>query len=189
MWGLDEYCGDSRIVTYDSARQEYREFCESLYPNEDFKFLVNDHRVFYSMVYTAMREQNPRGGNHKRNVLGMAAAALFKCIDYDNNVLERYAVWWDTDTPQELPHPTNPAGIESLTNYKAGVKAEWEHQVSLNSNTFSWDLIWTQRSKRIVNNVKKRKSAVKNFAEKLSHKVSPYLAVKRYPDMEQDMWE
>ena len=42
--GLDEYCGSDSIVAYDSARQEYREFCESLYPNDEFKFLVNDQK-------------------------------------------------------------------------------------------------------------------------------------------------
>jgi hypothetical protein len=69
-------------------------------------------------------------------------------------------VWWDTDNASELPHPTNPVGIESLTHYKAGVKAEWEHQVSMNSNTFAWDLIWTQHSKQIVDNVQRWKGSV-----------------------------
>jgi hypothetical protein len=188
--GLDEYRGGGSIVAYDSARQEYREFCESLYPNDEFKFLVNDQKAFLFIFYSAMREQKSRGGKRKRKEPGAASGPLFNRADYDA-VLKRYAVWWDTDNTGELPHPTNPVGIEALTHYKAGVRAEWEHQVSMNSNTFSWDLIWTQRSKRIVDNVKRRKSSVreKNFAEKLSHEFSPYLAVARYPDMEQDMWE
>jgi hypothetical protein len=143
------------------------------------------------MFYTAMREQKPRVGNRKRKELGTASTPLFKHADYDA-VLKRYAVWWDIDNTSELPHPTNPVGIESRTHYKAGVRAEWEHQVSMNFNTFSWDLIWTQCSKNIVDNVKKRKRKSvreKNFSESLSHEFSPYLAVARYLDMEKDMWE
>ena len=187
--GLEENRGAGSGVAYDSARQEYREFCASVYPDDEFKFLVNDEKAFYFMFYTAMREQKPRGGNRKRKTPGAADTALFNRADYDA-VLLRYHVWWQTERTGELPHPVNPVGIESLTHYKAGVKAEWEHQVSMNSNTFSWDLIWTQRSKKVFENVKKRKASVreKNFSEKLSHEFSPYLAVARYPDMEADMW-
>ena len=158
--GIEECRGTGSGVAYDSARQEYREFCESLYPNDEFKFLVNDEKAFLFMFYTAMREQKPRGGNRKRKTPGAANTALFNRADYDA-VLLRYSVWWSTDNTGELPHPTNPVGIESLTHYKAGVRAEWEHQVSMNSNTFSWDLIWTQRSKRVVDNVKRRKASVR----------------------------
>ena len=61
--GIEENRGTGSGVAYDSARQEYREFCESLYPNDEFKFLVNDEKAFLFMFYTAMREQKPRGGN------------------------------------------------------------------------------------------------------------------------------
>lgn len=185
--GLDEYRGEGSKVAYDSCRQEYREFCESLYPNDEFKFLVNDEKAFFFIFYTAMREQKPRGGKRKRPG---EVGTLFNRADYDA-VLERYAVWWDTDNTSELPHPTNPVGIESLTHYKAGVKAEWDYQCSMNSNSLPWHSIWTQRSKRIVENVKRRKGSVRaaNFGEKLAHEFAPYLAVARYPDMEKEMWE
>jgi hypothetical protein len=185
--GLDEYRGEGSKVAYDSCRQEYREFCKSLYPNDEFKFLVNDHKAFLFMFYCAMREQKKKGGKRKRPG---EVTELFNRADYDS-VLERYAVWWDTDNTGELPHPTNPVGIEQLTHYKAGVKAEWEYQVSQYSNNIPWDLIWTQKTKRIYDNVKRRKASVRsnNFSEKLSHEFAPYLAVERYPDMEKDMWE
>jgi hypothetical protein len=187
LQGLDQYRGDGSAIAYDSARKEYREFCESLYSNEEYKYLVDDRKMFYFMFYTAMREQKSKGGKRRKNT---AALPQFNRAEYDA-VLARYSVWWEESTTQELPHPTNPVGIQAMTQYKAGVKAEWEHQVSLGGNGLSWDHIWTQRCKKIFDNVKRRKAAVrkKNFAEKVSHEFAPYLAVERYPDMERDMWE
>jgi hypothetical protein len=78
-----------------------------------------------------------------------------------------------------------------MTQYKAGVRAKWDYQVSMHSNSLSWDLIWTQRCRKIFEHVKKRKAAVreKNFAGKVSHEFAPYLAVEKFPDMEKYMWE
>ena len=137
-----------------------------------------------------MREQKLRGGNRRRNVPLAAMPKQFVRADYDAG-LERYSVWWLGQSGQDLPHPTRPVGIEAMVQYKAAVKAEWEHQVSMNSNSLSWDLIWTQRVKKIFDNVKKRKAAVRaqNFAEKVSHEFAPYLAVERYPDIEKEMWD
>lgn len=192
LQGISANRGEGSAVAYDSARQEFREFCESLYPNSEIKYLVDPHKVFYFIFYCAMREQKPRGGNKKRNVTGNVPSAQFNRADYDA-VMEKYTVWWDADPTQahELPNPTNPVGIESMTHYKAGVKAEWDNQVAFHSNSLSWDLIWTQRCKKIFEHVKNRKAAVrqKNFAEKVSHEFAPYLAVEKFPDMEKYMWE
>ena len=193
LQGIDANRGKGSAVAYDSSRQEFKEYCQSVYPNSELTYIVNPYKVFLFMFYCSMREQKSRGGNHQRRVPGAARLVQFNRADYDA-VIEKYRAWWDATTTtlaQEPPNPTNPVGIEKMTQYKAGVRAEWEHQVSMNTNSTSWDLIWTQQCKKIFENVKKRKGAVrrKNFCEKVSHEFSPYLAVERFPDMEKYMWE
>lgn len=147
--GLEEYRGGGSIIAYDSKRAEYREFCESLHANpSEYMYIVNGDKMFYFMFYTAMREQRSRGGNKKRNSAG-AAPKLFDRADYDA-VLARYAVWWEgvDDPTQELPHPKNPVGIQAMVQYKAAVKAEYDHQITMEGNSLPWDLIWTERSKK-----------------------------------------
>jgi hypothetical protein len=190
LQGLEEYRGDGSAIAYDSKRMEYREFCDSVYSNlSHFKYIVDDHKMFYFMFYCAMREQKARGGKSRRTQ-APELPQKFNRADYDA-VMAKYSVWWETETEtSELPHPASPCGIQSLMQYKAAVKGEWEHQVSMNSNNLSWDLIFTQKTKKIFDNVKKRKAAVRraNYSEKVSHEFAPYLAVERYPDMEKHMW-
>jgi hypothetical protein len=184
--GLDEFRGEGSKQAYDKKRLEYREFCDSLYASSQFKYFVNDEKVFYFMFYAAMREQKKRGGRASRQ-----NADNFDRADYEA-VLLRYSVWWDNAQPDDdLPHPQRPIGIQAMRQYKAAVKAEWDDQLASSRNSLPWDLIWTQRCKKIFENVKKRKSATlrKQFAEKVSHEFSPYLAVERFPEIETYMWE
>jgi hypothetical protein len=55
--GLKEYHNNGSAIMYDSKSLEYRDFCESLYPNPNqFKCIVlDDHKTFYFVFYTAMR--------------------------------------------------------------------------------------------------------------------------------------
>jgi len=116
LQGISANRGDGSALAYDTARQEFKEFCESLYPNSEFKYLVDPHKVFYFIFYTAMREQKSRGGRRPRKGPGVAPLAQFNRADYDA-VMATYTVWWDANPTeaQELPNPTNPVGIESMT--------------------------------------------------------------------------
>jgi hypothetical protein len=55
-------------IVYGSKRLEYREFCESLYPNpSQLEYMVDDHKMLYFILFAAMVEgtKTERGGNNR----------------------------------------------------------------------------------------------------------------------------
>jgi hypothetical protein len=125
--------------------------------------------------------------------LSDVAPKQFDSADYDA-VLARYAVWWEEgESTQELPHLPNPVGIQAMTaQYKQSCSQGQMEAPSYHTQQQSvMRLDFDSMFQKIVNNMKRWKSAVRcnSYAEKESHEFSPYLALERYPDVEEFMWE
>ena len=115
--------------------------------------------------------------------------------DYQN-VMQKYDRHNHENHTQEIQveqpfiQPKNGLKFQALRQYKAVIKEFFLQQVELEHQARSWEHIWTARCTVLMNIVRSRGAEQKllNYEEKVTHTLSPFTIVNRYPEIENKLY-
>lgn len=169
---------------YDGKRKELEDYLDQVWANDHYRRLLNEDKVYRFVFYQCAREKRlDRRGQHRTRT------AQFDRTDYDL-VMERYDRP-NTDLPNgqvQFIQPTNGLQLQALRQYKAVIKEYFQQQ--LDHQTKGWEFVWTTRCNKLLNIVRSRGplQRLQNFAEKVTHALSPFAIVHRYPEIENKLF-
>lgn len=164
--------------------EEYFEYCESVYPDDPYKYNLNDERVYRFMFYHAFRDLKKRGGRKS------TGAPRFVRAEYDR-VLGPFD--GTPRSPGQTPAPVQslkPISHHSFGQYKQVIRKIFRSQQMENTNSLHWEQIWKKSLDELSEQVKARVPFVKRatYQEKVTAGFAPYTIVEKYPDIEQALW-
>ena len=153
---------------------EYFQFCELVYPNDRYKYILYQEKVYQFMWYQSFCEQKPCRGNKSKLANG-------ECFD-----LELY--WemmkhYNDIRPGDLtlvPSPKKPVKMAIFNAFKAVIRKINKIQKIEKKLGAQWDDIWTLKCDNLADHVKKRKLKVKKetYQEKMDGSFALYTIVK-----------
>ena len=122
------------IKAFQPKMEEYEQFCESCYPDDNFKYCLDESKLYRFMYYQAFREKKKAGGNKE----ALAAGSRFDIEEY-RQVMNSYAdagrlvvTAGSAGTSVMFPQPSNPISRSTFDQYKACMKMIHEDQKSIN---------------------------------------------------------
>jgi hypothetical protein len=176
---------DNTALAYDGKILEFKQFCNAVYPREDFRQVVTHEKMYRFFFYTAFREQKKKGGRKGEN-----GNALVKFDHEEYIAIFKSFGRADGNPKYEFPRPTKPLSATSFAQYKAVIKSLHCQQQAQGVNQHAWEFIWTERCKRLEKHVKTRMPAIKkaNFVEKHNGAFAPYRMVARFGEIEEELW-
>jgi hypothetical protein len=110
--------------------------------------------------------------------------------DIIDSVMDQYKGWLDSNNGMALPEPTNPAGKQTIDQYKAVLHWVYKSQTAQQQVLgLVLDQIWMLPCEQLHKVVKERRPAIKklNYDDKLEAEFAPYTAVMQYDQIEQDL--
>ena len=174
---------ENTTKAYAKKQKEWHLFCDHAYPYDDAKFCytVNEERCYRFILFQCFRSRRKRGGRNGGN----NSAPVFDSEEYDE-VIRKYGSGGHIPLEAVLDGISN----STLAQYRAVVKEEHDMQASRGGNTFSWDLIWTAKCKKLQKMVKTcgpmQKKA--SYAKKISHQFSPFQILNKFGEIEKQLW-
>jgi hypothetical protein len=172
--------------TLDGKVEEYNQYCELVYPQDQFKYNLSSVKVYRFMFYLTFRNQKKRG----KPKAGQSVNR-FDLEDYRATMASYYQGDEATD-PDVIPvQPSNPISISSFESYKQALRGIYKDQVAMRVINVPWDHIWTQPFDNLKLHVKERIPHHKkaNYHEKVTSEFQPYETVEKFPDIEALMWD
>jgi len=182
-----EFTPPNTLKQYSSKIKEYRLFCEHVYPNYDFKYVIKATHLYRFLFYTSFRESKRRGGRNKN------PPPTFDAAGYDA-LMQRYYPNADgqlPSTPLDEIHPKKPISLQTFDAYKAAIRHEYKRQVADGNNSQHWEQIWLMNHEELKKVVATRKTRTDkaNYVEKVGAEFQPYAAVEEYSLIEDCIWE
>ena len=169
---------------YDGKRKELEQYLEHAWAHDPYKYVLNQHKVYRFMFYQCAREKrlSQRGVRERRR-------PQFDVRDY-----ESIMQWYDRQTNENplgqalFIEPKNGLKFQALRQYKAVIKEYFLNQLEYHRK--GWEFVWTPRCKELLEIVRTRgpQQKLKNFDEKISHALSPFTIVHRYPEIEKNLF-
>lgn len=172
---------NSRIIK-NRIEREWNDYCMHVDADATFPLQMTPHKVYNFMFYQLFR---PKKSGSTRGV------TLFDGNEYDR-VLAEYHAHFDnlrrTGTP--IPHPVEGVGKSSLHQYRAFLRKIHANHVAENLTSSPFELVWTDRCKRLVRTgeARKTKQDRENYKEKVDKVFGPYQAVEKLDEIEAKMW-
>jgi Centromere DNA-binding protein complex CBF3 subunit, domain 2 len=165
---------------HDPKLQEYREYYLYEHQHDDAPYTVTRLKVWWFMLYQAMRKPKQRGGKKK------APPPKFNTKEYD----EIIGPFKSSASPVMYVTPKDPVGYECVNQYRKVIKKLHQKQQADGINSTGWEFIWTEDCKELIQHVKERKPQLdkENYIEKQSQEFAPYIIVSRFGDIEQLFW-
>jgi hypothetical protein len=120
---------------------EYFEYCDAIYPDDPYKYILTSEKVFWFMFYQSFRDLKPRGGKKrqmKRN---------FDIEGY-NAVLANFD--GSPRSPGHTPMPIqskNPISWSTFDQYKQVIAKIYQTQKMEKVHALYWEDIWQQPCK------------------------------------------
>jgi hypothetical protein len=107
---------------------------------------------------------------------------------YDNHNYDNHN--HEVQVEQTFIQPKSGLKFQALRQYKAVIKELFMEQVEQELSSRNWEHIWTARCNVLMNIVKSRGAEQKlvNFEEKVTHTLSPFTIVNRYPELENKLY-
>ena len=56
---------NNTAIAYNGKQNEFKQFCEAVYPNDEYRTIITHEKIYRFFFYTAFREQKARGGRHR----------------------------------------------------------------------------------------------------------------------------
>ena len=166
---------------YDGKKVELVQYLDTVWAHDDHPRLLNKHKVYRFVFYQCAREKRLYRRGQRGN-----ATTQFDTREYQS-VISKY----DVDSHNGLVpflEPKNGLRFQALRQYKAVIKEYFQNQ--LENQTRGWEFIWTPNCNVLLNIVRNRGplQKLKNFDEKVSHALSPFTIVHRYPEIENNLY-
>lgn len=173
------------ILAMVPKMMEFREYCEHVYPNDDFKHVMDYDKVFRFMFYTAFREKRATGGRRESNRAGVKT--YFNKDEYDS-LISTFLPVGSGDISDNYPDPKKPVSESVFIQYKATLKFIFDRQKDRQSQ--GWEFIWRPQLKMLQTHVKMRepKKKKEQYQEKMNHTFAPYTMVSSFGDIEERFW-
>lgn len=169
---------------YDGKREEFIQYLDKAWLNDPLRRVLSEPKVYRFLFYQCAREQrlNRRG---QRNM----QEEKFDMLDYEQ-IMQKYDqsdTRYDDDY-QPFIQPENGLKFQALRQYKAVIKEYFQKQ--LEHHTRGWEFIWTPRCEVLLKIVRIRgpEQKLRNFDEKVTHALSPFTIVHRYPEIENKLF-
>jgi hypothetical protein len=173
---------DNTVKAFKPKMEEFEQFCESCYPDDNYKYCIDDSKVYQFICITRHSETRKKVGGNKE------ALAVGSHFDHDEytRIMTTYGTGGGT-----FPHPVNPIARSTFDQYKVCMKLIHEDQKSMNVCSLPWEMIWKQNCKNLRKHVKERAPLMKqlNYVEKVNGEFSVYNIVERYNEIEESLWE
>jgi hypothetical protein len=115
-------------LAFDPKEQEYREFCDHVYPHDSYRYTINSDKCYKFMFYTAFRDKKATGrAKKKKKKWGQAALEeeddphnmKFQWKAYDAMA----AVFEQNKANFAFSKPKDPIGKDTFNTYKAVIKS------------------------------------------------------------------
>ena len=74
------------VKAFEPKMKEYEQFCEACYPDDNFKYCLDESKLYRFMYYQAFREKKKAGGNKE----ALAAGCRFDIDEY-RQIMNSYA--------------------------------------------------------------------------------------------------
>ena len=171
------------MKAYDGKRREFEEYLDQAWSHEQHnRFVMNEHKVYRFVFYQVAREKRlyRRGQRDRRE------EQYFDKADYDN-IMAMYDFNSVNDTVSFI-QPQNGLKFQALRQYKAVIK-EFCNDLPSSVRPI-WETVWTHQCNALMNIVRSRgpQQRLKNFEEKVTHSLSPFTIVHRYPEIEDKLF-
>jgi hypothetical protein len=111
----------------DPKALEYFQYCDQLYPNDPYRYILEKVKVYNFMWYQMFCEQKARGCTKEQSA-DRARGIYFDLAAY-NTVTEKFKVTANV-TWENLPLPEKPVGPTTFTQYKAVFRKIYKVQVA-----------------------------------------------------------
>jgi hypothetical protein len=199
----DQNKKDNTSFAYDPKVAEYYAYCRHRYAglHESVRYTVSPGKLHEFLFYHAMRnkydqggKKGDQGGKRKKGDQGIKrkkGAHGFDKKDFES-VLQKYGHLVDSScvSTVEVPDPENPVGFSVMNTYKAVVYNVWMTQVANQSNSMSWDMIFTMPSKELMTMVKNRKVRIdrQTYKEKIDADFAPFTSLNQIASIERALW-
>jgi hypothetical protein len=180
---------DNTTAAYDPKVSEFYEYCEHRFAglHVSSRFTVNAAKCYEFLFYHAMRNKYKQGG--KRRSEGSAHG--FDKKDFDD-VYHRYGRLCNSaeGASDDVADPTDPCGFDLVNTYKSVVFNIWMTQVASQSNSQSWDMIFTMPCKELMTMVKNRRQRIKRktYKEKIDADFAPFTSLSQITCIERALW-
>lgn len=168
----------------DPKMEEYFQFCDAIYPNDQYGYCLVYEKVYRFMWYQVFREQKPRGGKRSQLQNGMR----FDKEKYEE-LMDRFRECCNSGSDC-WPVPKNPTGKSVFTAYKNVFRVIHKAQTAARVTGLHWDQIWLSNFDELQKHVKERAPLAKRatYQEKVAGEFSPYTVVEHYEDIEELLW-
>jgi hypothetical protein len=166
---------------YDCKNTELIQYLRYAWAHDDFHLKLDHHKVYHFIFYQCAREKrSSRRGQRGRQQPNFDAA------DYDN-IMAKYD-FNNVQSTVTFIQPQNGLQLQALRQYKAVLKEYFDKQRS--HHTQGWEFVWTRECTTLMNIVKSRgaEQKLRNIDEKVSHALSPFTIVHRYPEIEEKLF-
>ena len=172
---------------YEGKKLEYMQYCECVYPNDPYKYHLNNNKAYNFIFYQVMRNKKKVGGRKEKNIMN-GQKVYFDHDDYKNvhNIHSSH----DPYSGIEPPEPDDPVGYNQIEHYRTIIKQIFKDQKQQGTNGNTWDDVWMDNLENLLRMAKRRRAVKKkrNYEEKVTAEMIPYSTVERYPDIEKVMW-
>ena len=181
---------DNTVKAFQPKMEEYEQFCDACYPDDNYKYCLDDSKLYRFMYYQAFREKKKAGGNK----VALASGTRFDAEEY-RSIMKAYSDVGHAAANGmeqiEFPLPSNPISRATFDQYKACMKLIHDDQKAMNVCALPWEMLWKQNCKNLQNHVKERAAMMKrlNYVEKVNGEFSGYTIVERYGEIELALWE
>ena len=166
---------------YDGKKQELVEFLDHVWGRDEHHRILNPYKVYRFLFYQCAREKRLQRRGQR-----VTGGPQFDKHDYDR-VMRTYD-FDNSDNQVQFMEPQNGLKFQALRQYKAVIKEYFQNQ--LDFHTKGWEFIWTSHCNRLLNIVRNRgpEQKLRNFDEKISHALSPFTMVHKYPEIENKLF-
>ena len=173
---------------YDGKQAELVEYLEHAWSHHTHPKLLDEYKVYRFIFYQCAREKRLQRRGHRERRVHHFDTRDYDCVmqmydqhNYDNHNNHN-------NSQMQFIQPKNGLKFQALRQYKAVIKEYFQTQ--LQHQTRGWEFIWTPRCNVLLNIVRSRGPEQKllNFDEKISHALSPFTTVHRYPEIENKLF-
>ena len=187
----DQFKDTKAAPQQEHMMMEFFQFCNKVYPHDQYAYTLNCDKVNRFMLYQALKEQKPKGGT-KESREATKAGIFFDYEDY-KRVVESIdnAPTCAVTRKKIYPEPQKPPGAASFNGYKAILKKIYKYQVARRVQQLPWDHIWQVSLDELHKHVKERKAMVdkQNYEEKVNSEFQPFEIPQRYGELEETMFQ
>jgi hypothetical protein len=165
---------------YDGKKTELLDYLDHAWSHDPFRLILDKHKVYRFLFYQCAREKRiSRRG--QRN-----STPHFDVADYES-IMQKYD-FNNLNGSVSFIQPQNGLKFQALRQYKAVIR-EYFHDTQERHNQV-WELTWTTQCNTLMNIVRNRgpEQRLRNYDEKISHALSPFTIVHRYPEIENKLY-